>query len=294
MWLFYAFSAMGLLVMRRGTEKNLADKVPSSAMAWLQQFCALPFMALMLPFATWYNLVNLSGQFKMVLAVYAIVGAIDLIFWYKAVRVGDISIIAPLINLTTVSSILGSFIILGQRPSGQGVFAAFLVIVGAYLVAKKKHASKTALDNRLAVLLILGVVLMRGIYSPLEVIAIRETNPVYFNFISSLFAVPLVMLIMLVRQTGKEKKNYTKDLQKAIVRYRYPLIFIGLTMAFNMFFTYSAKINAPNAGYVTAIKGAQVVPMVLIGRFFFNEHVSKRQYLGVATIVAGLVLFGLS
>jgi transporter family protein len=294
MWLFYALSAMGLLVMRRGTEKNLADKVPSSAMAWLQQFCALPFMALMLPFATWYNLVNLSGQFKMVLAVYAIVGALDLIFYYKAIQVGDISIIAPLINLTTVSSILGSFIILGQKPSGQGMFAALLVIVGAYLVAKRKHASKTALDNRLAILLILGVVLMRGIYSPLEVIAIRETNPIYFNFISSLFAVPLVMLIMLVRQKGKVKKNYTKDLQKTIIRYRYPLLFIGLTMAFNMFFTYSAKINAPNAGYVTAIKGAQVVPMVLIGRFFFNERVSNRQYLGVVIIVAGLILFGLS
>jgi drug/metabolite transporter (DMT)-like permease len=65
-------------------------------------------------------------------------------------------------------------------------------------------------------------------------------------------------------------------------------------MAFNMFFTYSAKINAPNAGYVTAIKGAQVVPMVLIGRFFFNERVSNRQYLGVVIIVAGLILFGLS
>ncbi len=294
MWLIYALLAMNLLVIRRSTEKNLADKVPSSAMAWLQQFFALPFMALMLPFATWYNLVNLSGQFKLVLAVYAVIGALDLICYYKAIQVGDISIIAPLINLTTVSSILGSYLLLGQTPSTQGILAGLLVIVGAYLVAKRKHASKTAIDNRPAVLLILGVVAMRGIYSPLEVIAIRETNPIYFNFISSLFAVPLVMLIMLFRQTGKKEKSYTKKLQNTIIHYRYPLIFIGFTMAFNMFFTYSAKINAPNAGYVTAIKGAQVVPMVLIGRFFFNEHVAKRQYLGVAIIVLGLVLFGLS
>lgn len=65
----------------------------------------------------------------------------------------------------------------------------------------------------------------------------------------------------------------------------------GFTMAMNIFFTLTAKTTAPNAGYVTAIKGAQVVPMTFLGVLLFKEHVTKRQWVGVGLIALGLVVF---
>ncbi len=292
MWLLFSLFAMLLLVARRGTEKSLSDKIPSSAMAWLQQLTALPFMIAMLPFAVWYNPIALSSQVQILLLVYALLTAAHLIMYFKAIQVGDISVVAPLINLTAVTSILWSTIFLGQKPSIVGLFGALLLVSGAYLAAVgRKKKSKTAINNRLAVILILIDVLLLGFYTPIEVTVIHETNVIYFNFISSLLAVPVVILIMLLRQRHTKTKYFSKKLQITISEHKLALAFIGFTMALNLFFTYWAKSIAPNAGYVTAIKGAQVVPLVLVGVFLFKEQVSKVQWFGVSVICLGLLVF---
>ncbi len=283
---------MLLLVARRSTEKSLSDKIPSTAMAWLQQLTALPFMIAMLPFAAWYNPVTLSTQVQVLLVVYALLTAAHLIMYFKAIQVGDISIVAPLLNLTAVTSILWSTIFLDQKPTIAGLFGALMLISGAYIAAAgRKKKSKTAINNKLAVTLILIDVLLLGFYTPIEVTVIRETNVIYFNFLSSLLAVPVVILIMLIRQQHTKTKYFTKKLEKTIGEHKLALAFIGLTMAFNLFFTYWAKSIAPNAGYVTAIKGAQVVPLVLIGVVMFKEQVSKIQWFGVSVICIGLLVF---
>lgn len=285
---------MLLLVARRSTEKTLSSYIPSSSLAWLQQATALPFMAAMLPFATWYNVFNLSRTFLLILILYACIAAVDLILYYKALQIGDISLIAPLINLTSVTSILGSFIILKQTPTLLGIIAAGLVMCGAYFVAKHRNKhSTTAHNNSLAILLILIIVLLRGIYAPIEVFMLRETNAIYLNFISSLLTVPVILLVVQVQRlyTNKKIRIHKRHTGQTIINHKLALAFIGLTMALNLFFTLSARTLAPNAGYVTAIKGAQVVPMTLIGLFLFKETVTPRQWSGIALIVLGLVGF---
>lgn len=54
-------------------------------------------------------------------------------------------------------------------------------------------------------------------------------------------------------------------------------IFIGITYTINLTATYQAKLLSPTAGYVTSIKAAQVVPMVLLGAWFFREKVTHMQ-----------------
>jgi drug/metabolite transporter (DMT)-like permease len=61
-------------------------------------------------------------------------------------------------------------------------------------------------------------------------------------------------------------------------------------MALNFFFTYTAKNIAPNAGYVTAVKGAQVIPLMMLGVFVFKEKVSIRQWIGALIMLSGLLL----
>jgi transporter family protein len=292
MWLIFSLFAMLLLVARRSTEKSLADKIPSSAMAWLQQLTALPFMFAMLPFAIWYNPFALSSQVQILLVIYALLTAAHLIMYFKAIQVGDISIIAPLLNLTAVTSIFWSTIFLSQKPSAAGIIGAILIVSGAYLAAAgRKKKSKTAINNKFAVVLTLIDVILLGFYTPIEVTVIRETNVIYFNFISSLLVVPVVLLIMLFRQQRTKTKYFSKKLKITIFEHKLALTFIGLTMALNLFFTYWAKSIAPNAGYVTAIKGAQVVPLVLAGVFLFKEQVTKFQWIGVSVICFGLLVF---
>jgi transporter family protein len=260
-------------------------------MAWLQQFWALPFMALILPFATVYNPLELSSQFYSVIIIATTLGALDLILYFKAIQTGDISVIAPLISITAVSSIIGSYFILGQEITIYGAIGASLILLGAFLSSKNRTKSKTAVNNILAISLILIVVLIRGVNSPLEVLALRETNPIFYNFASSILLVPTIMLIMFISQKLSGKQHYGKQLNLQITKHRKALIFIGLTMTLNLFLTYTAKDTSPNAGYVTAVKGSQVLPMVLIGALVFKEKVTKKQWLGVLSILCGLIAF---
>ena len=283
--------AMSLLVVRRSTEKDLADKIPSTSMAWLQQFWALPFMLVMLPFAAIYSPLELSSQFYSVIIIATTLGALDLILYFKAIQTGDISVIAPLISITAVSSIIGSYFILGQEITIYGAIGASLILLGAFLSSKNRTKSKTAVNNILAISLILIVVLIRGVNSPLEVLALRETNPIFYNFASSILLVPTIMLIMFISQKLSGKQHYGKQLNLQITKHRKALIFIGLTMTLNLFLTYTAKDTSPNAGYVTAVKGSQVLPMVLIGALVFKEKVTKKQWLGVLSILCGLIAF---
>ncbi len=292
MWFIYSCAAMLLLVTRRSTEKTLTDKIPSSALAWLQQLTALPFMATMLLFADWYNPFSLGAQFLLLLALYAVVAAIDLIMYYKAISVGDISLVAPLLNLSSVTGIMTSFLILHQNPTIFGVSGALFIVLGAYFVMK--HRSKNhskASNNALVISLVLFLTIIRGFYSPIEVTLLQITNPIYLNFFSSLLTVPTILLIILIRTKNKSQSPFNKKLRATLRRHKLALAFIGFTMAINIFFTLTAKTTAPNAGYVTAIKGAQVVPMTFVGVLFFKEHVTKRQWAGIALIFTGLLSF---
>lgn len=296
MWFLYSIFAMLLLAARRTTEKKLLTNIPSSVMAWLQQVAALPFLILMLPFAVWYNPFTLGADYWVLLVAVSIVYAIDLVLYYKAIQIADISIVAPLLNLSAVSGILMSSLFLDQPPTVFGWLAAFLIVTGAYFNTRHRDKSKSfAENNSLGIVIVLFLVILRGVYSPIEVTLLRETNPIYFNFISSVITIPLVTILLVFRQMNGAKSKYlTRKVARDISRHRIALLFIGATMAVNIFFSLTAKETAPNAGYVTAIKGAQVVPMAFIGVLLFKEHVTKRQWLGITLITLGLVSFLLS
>jgi len=213
-----------------------------------------------------------------------------LIIYFKAIQLGDISIIAPLISLTAGTSILGAFLILDQTPTISGLLGAFLILVGAYMASKTKRISKTAINNRLAVILTLIDVFLLGFYTPIEVLIIRKTNVAYFNFVSSLLAVVLIFVIIIFWQKKSNTKILNKKLSIVVSQNKTKLLFIGLTMALNFYFTYTAKSQAPNAGYVTAIKAAQVLPLMLIGVVAFKEKVSRWQWVGALVLMVGLLV----
>jgi uncharacterized membrane protein len=61
-----------------------------------------------------------------------------------------------------------------------------------------------------------------------------------------------------------------------------------------MLATYQAKLIAPNQAYVSSIKAASVIPVVLIGVLFFKEKITRKQLLGIGSMIIGLVLIALN
>ncbi len=262
-------------------------------MAWLQQLFAIPFIVATLFFAKFYFPSDLSASFWGWMFVYVICCAIDIYCYFKALSLADVSYVAPLLSLVAVGNIVGAYFVLGQVPSLRGLLGAVLVITGAYIIhrTRQKHPEKLT-AHKSALLLILTLVVVRSFFSNIEVFMLREANPTTFNFYSSLLTIPVLLATTLVIVRGKKLTNYWSKVQLDVKQW-YPLLFfIGITYTLNMLATYQAKVIGPNAGYVGAVKSAQVLPMMLVGAIMFREKVRRIQWLAAGVILLGLYALG--
>lgn len=286
--------ALSMLVARRSTEKVVTSNISSLAIAWLQQAFALPFIIITLFFARFYWPSELSAFFWTTMSLYVVLLAVDIFCYFKALSLADVSYIAPIMTLVAVGNVVGAYIVLGQKPSIYGLVGAAMIVAGASFVyrAKRKDADNHH-TNKIAMLLILLLVVVRSFNSNIEVSMIREANATTFNFYSSILTVPFIFFVSLfiIHSNKTDKyKNYWRGVQQGVQKHRWMLWFIGLTYTINMLATYSAKLISPNAGYVGAVKSASVLPMVLVGLFFFREKVVPQQWFGLVLIMGGLTL----
>ncbi len=293
MWFPLSLLALSMLVARRSTEKVVTSNVSSLALAWLQQAFALPFIIGTLFFAKFYWPSELSRLFWTTLILYVALLAIDIFCYFKALSLADISYISPIMTLVAVGNIAGAYIVLGQKPSLFGLLGAGLIVTGAAIVYRAKRKDLVNHHtNKIAMLLILLLVIVRSYAANIEVIMLREVNPVTFNFYSSLLTVPFIFLVSLIviRTNRTDRyKNYWKGLLQGVQKHQWMLWFIGVTYTINMLATYQAKLIGPNAGYVGAVKSASVLPMVLVGVLLFKEKIIPQQWFGLALIMCGLV-----
>lgn len=297
MWFLLALLSTLFLVLRRSTEKHLSSKFDGFHYAALQQLWALPFVVGAALFFRIYNPLDLSSSFWLFLIAYVLMQAVDMVLYFSALRLADISYLAPMIALVSVGNILGAYLILGQVPTALGLFGGVLIVIGAALTnyAKSKHSiSDYGRNNlKLALVYILCAVALRAVYGNIQVLALRESNPTSFMLFSTVILVPVTIAF-----ASWFSKNNSGSVGNALTRYSSdhirPLAFIGLTTALMFLVLFQAKLMSPNAGYPTAVQSAQVVPMMLIGMVFFREKISKLQWLALGIIVAGLVCLGLN
>jgi drug/metabolite transporter (DMT)-like permease len=300
-----------MLTARRSSEKAIVSRIDGMTMVWLQQAVALPFIVVSLFFAPFYAPSHMSSNFWFLMVQYVLFGIADLFCYFRAIQLAEITYIAPLLTLVAVANIFGSFVVLGQVPTFAGIIGAVLIVAGAFMLNASKRKSSTSLakkDMSKALKFIVALVILRGYYSNIEVLMLRETNPTTYNFYSSIGTVSAALVLTLVIKLGmaRKTKTKTKTVQKNVVRkycidtknlirsnYKV-LAFIGFTYTLNLTATYAAKIIAPTAGYVGAVKSAQVLPMMLIGVLFFKERVTRPQLAAVGVMCSGLVLLALS
>lgn len=290
MWFSLSLLALTMLVARRSTEKQVTKSIDSSTLSWLQQAMALPFIVITLFFARFYLPTELSPHFWQIMAIYVLCSAVDLFCYFKALSLADISYVAPMLSLISVANIVGAYFVLGQRPTAWGLVGALLIVAGAYVINREKMKSGRTKGNTVALILVGILVIIRAYYSNIEIFMLREVNPTTFNFYSSLLTVPVLLIFAYALHKKGNGTNYFSFAVKNIRNNQWPLVFIGITYTINLTATYAAKLMSPNAGYVGAIKSAQVLPMMLIGALVFHERISKTQWGALALILGGLIL----
>lgn len=294
MWFSLSLLALVMLVARRSTEKNVSRAIDASTLGWLQQAVALPFIIVTLFFAKFYLPTEMTPHFWQTMAVYVACTAIDLYCYFKALSLADISYVAPMLSLVSVGNIIGAYFVLGQTPTAWAIAGALLIVTGAYVINRAKMKHERSHGNVMALVFVGILVLVRAYYSNIELFMLRDVNPTTFNFYSSLLTVPVLLIFAYVLHRRKKGVSYITSVKKSVRTYLWPLLFIGVTYTINLTATYAAKLMSPNAGYVGAIKSAQVLPMMLIGALLFREKITRTQWYALVLILVGITLLALN
>ncbi len=295
MWFILSLTALSLLVLRRTNEKHLSSTIDSSHLAWLQQFFGMPFILATLLFTNFLWPTELSGHFWQLMLIYTLASSLDMWCYFKALSLADISYVAPLLSLVAIGNSIGAYFVLDQPLTAWGILGGASIIAGAYLTNRaKKGNTESKHRNKLALIYILVLVLIRAYYSNIEVPMLQEAGPILFNFYTSLFSIPVLFIVAIMIHKRKQTGH---TVRKALSQSRTnlkALTVIGIAYTLNLLATFQAKLLAPNAGYVGAVKSAQVLPMVLIGMFLFQEKIVRLQWIGLGIICFGLFCMGMN
>lgn len=139
-WLVYAllsavaaalvavFARVGL----KGVEPNVATAARSAVMT-----------ALLVAFVTatggWSKLPPLASRPSLMILLSAAAGAASWLFYFNALRLAEVSRVAPVDKLSTPVAVLLAVLLLGERPAGLNWLGIGLMVAGAYLVSVRPN-----------------------------------------------------------------------------------------------------------------------------------------------------------
>ena len=140
-WLLYAllsaasaalvaiFGRIGL----KGVEPNLATMLRSAVMTLL-------LMAFVTATRGWARLPPLNSRPALMILLSAAAGAASWLFYFNALRLAEVSRVAPVDKLSTAIAVVLAVLFLGERPTALNWLGVALMLGGAYLVSLRPAA----------------------------------------------------------------------------------------------------------------------------------------------------------
>jgi bacterial/archaeal transporter family protein len=140
-WLVYALLSAACAALvgifgRAGlkdVEPNLATAVRSIVMT-----------VLLLGFVTvtrgWARLPPVTSKPGLLILLSGAAGAASWLFYFNALKLADVSRVAPIDKLSTPIAVVLAALLLGERPTGLNWLGVVVMVAGAYLVAHRPAA----------------------------------------------------------------------------------------------------------------------------------------------------------
>jgi drug/metabolite transporter (DMT)-like permease len=271
--------------------RDVANKTSSTlhndyVITWsLNAFTAL----LLLPLALFLGTPTITPPFWNALLAGSFLNAIAFLYFIKAIRLSDLSKVAPLTTFTPLFLLLTSPILVGEFPSSRGLVGIFLIVSGAYLLnfAQRKSGylqPLRALINERGARLMLLVAFLWSLTSNFDKIGVQNSSPLFW--VTTVYAANALWLfpLMLLKCQGWRQQIQAKPL---------PLLAIGGFNAIAVACQMTA-LSLTLVAYVIAIKRTSALFNVLWGRFIFQETGLKQRLLGTTIMVLGVTVIAVS
>lgn len=268
------------------TSKKVLQDADQYVVAFSYALFSLPFFVFAL---FWFGLSPTNTAFWYATVVSALLSSAALVLMMYALKVGDLSYVAPFLAFTPAFLIPISAVMLGEMPTAFGIVGVVLVTVGAYVLSfDPKESSKNLLSpvrglfNNKGALAALSVALIYAVSSNFNKIAVENADPLTYVFFVQILNVLILFPVMIFPLGHRER------VAKLVKHYK-PLLIVGFFVAAALLAQMTA-LNFLLVSYVISLKRTSVLFSVLLGFLVFREKNSPFRFLGSAIMVSGVFL----
>ena len=241
------------------------------------------FISLLLLLVTFTINLNIPILVIILLPIAAIVYSAGYLLFFKGFEIGNVSIIAVVMNLWAVFTMLFAYIFMGQRLSAMQSLGVFMIIFGVTIASLnwsdiKNHSFKLSLGVRETVL---GAFFFGVFWNISEVISERigwlpTTLFVKFGIIMFLLLFSFLIKRELVLTKATTKTKIMVLIMGSIEAGAVALVNYGLTIG--------------DAILITPIASALSIVTITLAIIFLKDKISKTQGLGMITAIAGIIV----
>jgi len=223
------------------------------------------------------------------LPFFLLIGAVGFgsyVAFYRALAIGPISVVSPIVSGYAAVTVLLSVIVLGEHLSAGRAAAVALVIGGVALASTDvRELARTHHVEALGIVLAIATAFLIGGF----VFGVAERAP-RLGWLAPIFLARVVSAVLVFVVAASRRELRLPDRSPSIVAM---IVFLGVIdtagyISFNL-----GTRHAATSVVATASAPYALVPIVL-GVLLLHERPARIQWLGVTAVIAGLVLLGLS
>ena len=229
---------------------------------------------------------KIDNEFFGLLALSGLLKFFSNIFYIKALKKSEISLVLPIINFTPLFLLITSPLMLGEKYSWWGLFGVIIIVFGSYLLkidSREKNwlAPIIALFSDRGVQLMLLVSLIWGIISNIDKMGVKASSSLTWVwaeciFMSIVFA-PIAISKLLKGKEQIAKKDYIF------------LFFISLFSVLSGLSQMTA-LGYNKVPYVISAKRTNVIMSVLWGGWLFKEKDIGYKIIGSLIMLIGVII----
>ena len=135
-WLVYALLSAGCAALVGIFGRLGVKEIEPNFATALRSFVMTVLLVLFLTVSRgWTRLPPLASKASLAILLAAAAGAASWLFYFNALRLADVSHVAPIDKLSTPIAVVLAVLLLGERPTALNWAGVVLMLGGAYLVS---------------------------------------------------------------------------------------------------------------------------------------------------------------
>lgn len=206
---------------------------------------------------------------------------IAVLLYVRSLRVSPLSLTVPYLSFTPAFLLITSQLMLGERPSMNGIIGIFIIVLGVYSLNLSDGKSGFFYPFRMLLrekgsIMMLMVALIYSITANFGKMGVLYSSSTFFA--ASYFTLLSIILSFLVIKRGTVKLLFRRE-----------LFLIGVLSAIMITFHLMA-IKLVYVSYMIAIKRSSLLLGIVFGVVFFKEKGLKEKLIGGILMVIGILV----